>query len=49
MTQVIRSPAGASICLADFGPDDRYPVLFLHQSPGCRLIRDPAWETSWPH
>ena len=35
--QVIRSPGGATICFADFGPGDGYPVLFMHQSPGCRL------------
>lgn len=36
-TQVIRSPDGTAVCFADFGPADGYPVLFLHQSPGCRL------------
>lgn len=36
-TQVIRSPGGSTICFADFGPPDGYPVLVLHQSPGCRL------------
>jgi pimeloyl-ACP methyl ester carboxylesterase len=36
-TQFVRSPDGPTICFADFGPGDGYPVLFLHQSPGCRL------------
>lgn len=35
--QFIRGPDRAPICFADFGPPDGYPVLFLHQSPGCRL------------
>jgi pimeloyl-ACP methyl ester carboxylesterase len=34
--QVLRSHGGP-ICFADFGPGDGYPVLFMHQSPGCRL------------
>lgn len=36
-TQFTRSPGGPIICFADYGPSDGYPVLFLHQSPGCRL------------
>ena len=36
-THTVRSPGGSVICAADFGPADGYPVLFLHQSPGCRL------------
>ena len=36
-TQVIRFSGGTTVCFADFGPADGYPVLFLHQSPGCRL------------
>jgi pimeloyl-ACP methyl ester carboxylesterase len=35
--QFSRSADGSPICFADFGPADGYPVLFLHQSPGCRL------------
>ena len=36
-THTVRSSSGSVICAADFGPADGYPVLFLHQSPGCRL------------
>jgi pimeloyl-ACP methyl ester carboxylesterase len=36
-TQFIRRPDKAPICFADFGPPHGYPVMFLHQSPGCRL------------
>jgi pimeloyl-ACP methyl ester carboxylesterase len=35
--QFIRPAEGSPVCFADFGPGDGYPVLFLHQSPGCRL------------
>jgi pimeloyl-ACP methyl ester carboxylesterase len=28
---------GRSLCLADWGSSDGYPVLSLHGSPGCRL------------
>ena len=36
-TQVLTTPSGSTVCFADFGPIDGYPVLFQHQSPGCRL------------
>jgi pimeloyl-ACP methyl ester carboxylesterase len=37
--QTLRTPDGRSLCFADWGPADGYPVLFLHGSPGCRLNR----------
>ena len=36
-TQFTHGAGRSAICFADFGPADGYPVLFLHQSPGCRL------------
>ena len=36
-TQFTRTRGGSAVCFADFGPPEGYPVLFMHQSPGCRL------------
>ena len=35
--QTLRTADGRTLCFADWGPADGYPVLFLHGSPGCRL------------
>lgn len=35
--QALRTADGRTLCFADWGPADGYPVLFLHGSPGCRL------------
>ena len=35
--QTVRLADGRTLCFADWGPANGYPVLFLHGSPGCRL------------
>jgi pimeloyl-ACP methyl ester carboxylesterase len=40
--QTVRTADGRTLCFADWGPPDGYPVLFLHGSPGCRLNLDKA-------
>jgi pimeloyl-ACP methyl ester carboxylesterase len=40
--QTLRTADGSTLCFADWGPADGYPVLFLHGSPGCRLNLNKA-------
>lgn len=35
--RTLRTADGRSLCFADWGSSDGYPVLSLHVSPGCRL------------
>src|SRR4051812_45923417 len=36
-TQTLRTADGRSLCFADWGNSEGYPVFSLHGSPGCRL------------
>lgn len=38
--QILRTADDRTLCFADWGPEDGYPVLALHGSPGSRLNRN---------